>query len=104
MPFFFMRALRFKFDLISCVSLASSSLAFTSASALTFVNQSKVQAKPVHSSNSLVHCLIKLMQKEANAGNQTILKQGFTLTATLTLSQECRGILWKVSAVHDFKL
>jgi len=57
----------------------------------------------MHSGKSLVHCLVKLLQKEMNGGNKMILKQGFTLASILVLSSECQGILWKVSLCIKFK-
>jgi len=55
--------------------------------------------------NSLCHCLIRLIQKEtasslspASDGNSftSVLRPAFQLAATLTISPECRGVMWKV--------
>lgn len=70
---------------------ASSSLALTSA----HDNIDKVKGH--HSSSSLVHCLMKLAQKEGGShGNPAMLRAAFTVMSTLALSSECAGILWKV--------
>jgi rotatin len=92
--------------LLSCYTAnclpACSSLAMTTN---MIGKQEKLPPMKLHiSSNSLVHCLVRLLQKEANLANrnQTILKQGFSLVSNLALSQECRGILWKSNFLVEF--
>jgi len=77
---------------------ACSSLAFTSPSA---IGQDKQPIKNQHSNNSLVHCIVRLLQKEMTSSSN-LLKHGFTLASTLALSPECRGILWKSNFLHEF--
>ena len=82
---------------------AASSLVFTSAQSLevdrpndALLLTTTTGVKGQHSNNSLVHCLIKLLQK---TNQNAVLRAGFSLMCTLALSQECRGVLWKVGAL-----
>jgi rotatin len=77
---------------------ACSSLASTSAVAIT----DRPVAKAPNTTSSLVHCLLKLVQKETTQGNIAVLKSTYAILSTLSLSQECRGVLWKSNFVHDF--
>ena len=70
---------------------ACRALAFTSAGG------ERPAGRGQYSPHSLVHCLVKLAQKASSGGsNIAVLRAVFSILATLTLSQECRGILWKV--------
>ena len=71
--------------------LACRSLAFTHA----LNAEEKPNEKQQHSSNSLVHCFIRQVARCVAAGNTSGLKSTFALLSTLSLSSECRGILWK---------
>ncbi|XP_041375404.1 rotatin-like [Gigantopelta aegis] len=53
------------------------------------------------SSNSLVHCVIKLAGKELGR-ESALMSTVFGLLATLTLSSECRSILFKCNFLNDF--
>ncbi|KAK2169790.1 hypothetical protein LSH36_7g17006 [Paralvinella palmiformis] len=78
---------------------AASSLAFTSPSQI--LERPLLQAQ--HSNNSLVHALIKMLQRQSSlTHSKQLLRAGFSLLANLTLSQECRGILWKSNFLHEF--
>ncbi|ELU06616.1 hypothetical protein CAPTEDRAFT_220120 [Capitella teleta] len=78
---------------------ACSSLAVTSP----HDNIDKPGLKGQYSNSSLVHCLMKVAQKEAsNHGNATLLRKAFSVLSTLALSQECSGILWKSNFLHEF--
>ena len=81
-------------------SPAASSLVFTSAQSLevdrpndALLLTTTTGVKGQHSNNSLVHCLVKLLRKTTQ---NAVLRAGFSLMCTLALSQECRGVLWKV--------
>ncbi|KAK3610373.1 hypothetical protein CHS0354_008649 [Potamilus streckersoni] len=76
---------------------AASSLAFTSATGSGNVPSG---SKPQLGSNSLVHCLIKLLSKENI--KDTVLKGVFGLLATLALSAECKNIIWKSNFLREF--
>ena len=69
---------------------ACSSLAFTTLSSAPTLGG----GKPV-SGNSLVHCVIKLAGRELGR-ESTLLSTVFALLATLTLSAECRSVIFKV--------
>ncbi len=69
---------------------ACSSLAFTSPMA---TQVDRLMSSRQLSNNSLVHCLLKLAQKES-VHTPLI----FAVLSTLSLSQECRGIMCKVLA------
>ena len=78
---------------------ACSSLAFTSAMSLPAEKQFGTKQ---HSNNSLVHCLLKLAQKEP-----PYMGMVFAVLTTLALSQESRGIMCKVgqsSSMYHFHL
>ena len=77
------------------VLLACSSLAFTHALSV----DERPSERQQHSSNSLVHCLVRLVPGFINTASLASLRLVFGLLATLTLSPECRGILWKVGQV-----
>ena len=68
---------------------ATSSLAYSSPS--TTGGAPKTQQL---NTNSLVHCLIKVVSKDSLREAQ--LKMVFSLLTTLTLSSECRNIMFKV--------
>ncbi|KAL3860206.1 hypothetical protein ACJMK2_010362 [Sinanodonta woodiana] len=76
---------------------AASSLAFTSAAGSGNVSTG---SKPQLGSNSLVHCLIKLLNKENI--KDAVLKGVFGLLATLALSAECKNIIWKSNFLREF--
>ncbi|XP_052063673.1 rotatin-like [Mytilus californianus] len=76
---------------------ATSSLAYSSPSATTVTTAPKTQQL---STNSLVHCLIKLVSKDNMKESQ--LKMVFSLLATLTLSSECRNIMFKSNFLSEF--
>ena len=80
-------------ECVNCVVLsACRSLAFTHA----LSSEERPSEKQQHSSNSLVHCAIRHVPRCVATGNTSALKSTFSLLATLSLSSECRGILWKV--------
>jgi hypothetical protein len=68
---------------------ATSSLAYSSPS--TTGGAPKTQHL---NTNSLVHCMIKVVSKDSLREAQ--LKMVFSLLTTLTLSSECRNIMFKV--------
>ena len=77
--------------------IACSSLTLTSA--LGMDDLQAVQnpgGRSAYSSNSLLNCIIKLCQRQVTASNPQILKSAFGVIATCVMSQECRGVLWKV--------
>ncbi|XP_077983359.1 rotatin-like [Glandiceps talaboti] len=77
--------------------IAASSLAFTSLSSASTSGPS---------SNSLVHSLVKFASRENNKHKQgessEMQRCLFSLIATLALSSECRGILWKSNFLQTF--
>ncbi|XP_071091563.1 rotatin-like [Haliotis cracherodii] len=75
---------------------ATSSLAYTSSSG---VPNTTVDGKPCLSSSSLVHCLVKLA---GHSTNKDASKLVFSILATLTLSSECRNIMWKSNFFSEF--
>ena len=63
--------------------------------------------------NSLCHCLLRLIQKETSslcppsvvdAGSlgSSVIRSAFQLAANLSLSPECRGVMWKSNFLHGF--
>ena len=61
----------------------------------------------VMSSNTLVHHIIKAALKETNPATSTrtslpLPKSIFSLLATLSLTLECRGVMWKASFLQKF--
>ncbi|XP_064639862.1 rotatin-like [Lineus longissimus] len=79
-------------------NLACSSLAYTSLGVLADLPM----MKPQLSSNSLIHCLIKLASREQSKDNQQHIKMSFSILATVSCMSECRGILWKSNFLHKF--
>ncbi|CAD5117692.1 DgyrCDS6443 [Dimorphilus gyrociliatus] len=75
---------------------ASSSLAFTIAHGDSkFIQQQ-------HSSNSLVHNLIKLTSRETSSGNIVTLRLIFGILVNISFSPECRGIICKNNFLNDW--
>jgi hypothetical protein len=80
---------------ISLVYVAASSLALTS------VPDGGGSRSQQHGTNSVLHCVLRELQRESSpTGNASLLRLGFRLVATLSLSSECRGVLWKVRSVN----
>ena len=84
----------------SAVSMVSSSNSSVSSAALSLSGR-------VNSSNTLVHHLIKAALKETNPATSTrtslpLPKSIFSLLATLSLTLECRGVMWKSSFLQKF--
>jgi len=63
--------------------------------------------------NSLCHCVIRLIQKEtsnlcpppvvdAGSSGPSVVRPAFQLAANLSLSPECRGVMWKSNFLHGF--
>ena len=70
---------------------------FTATSSLAYSSPSTTGCAPKTqqlNTNSLVHCLIKVVSKDSL--RETQLKMVFSLLTTLTLSSECRNIMFKV--------
>ncbi|ESO98430.1 hypothetical protein LOTGIDRAFT_231452 [Lottia gigantea] len=79
-------------------STATSSLAYTSPTSLT----PAVPGKSQLSSNSLVHCVIKLGSKELEKESSAVLKSIFSLLCNIVMSPEGRNILWKCNILSEF--
>jgi hypothetical protein len=80
---------------ISLLYVAASSLALTS------VPDGGGSRSQQHGANSVLHCVLRELQRESSpTGNASLLRLGFRLVATLSLSSECRGVLWKVRFVN----
>ena len=72
------------------------------------IPQNSVPVNRHASSNTLVHLLIKAAVKESNPAtatrtNLTLSNTIFGLLATLSLTTECRGIMWKANFLQKFQ-
>ena len=72
---------------------------FSAASSLALSQSADVNViKSQHGTNTVLHCVLRELQREtAVTGNLQLLKLGYRLIATAAMSQECRGVLLKVS-------
>ena len=80
--------------LILCILPLSVGVAASSLTLSTGALSSSV--KPQHGTNSLLHCLIKLAQREMERDLSSVAKACMSLLTTLSLCAECRSIMWKV--------
>ncbi|KAK3086250.1 hypothetical protein FSP39_015771, partial [Pinctada imbricata] len=78
---------------------AASSLAYTTAH-VTSASQSGAKVSQQLSSNSLVHCMIKLAGRDGHKDG--MLRAVYSVLATLTLSSECRNVIYKSNFLRDF--
>ncbi|XP_078335545.1 rotatin-like [Crassostrea virginica] len=78
---------------------ATSSLAYTSPSS-TSTTQNVRSSSQQLGANSLVHCLLKLAGRDGI--REPLLKSLYGLLATLSLSSECRNIMFKSNFFREF--
>ena len=90
---YFFRLATIRLDAAGCSSLAFTHLLNTEERPAAAAAGERQQ----HSSNSLVHCLLRLVPTLINTANIASLRLVFGVLATLALSPEGRGILWKVT-------
>ncbi|XP_050395156.2 rotatin [Patella vulgata] len=79
-------------------STATSSLAYTSPTGIS----SAIPGKSPLSSNSLVHSIIKLANRELEKDMSTIIKTIFSLLCNIVMSAEGRNIMWKCNMLSEF--